>query len=285
MRISVVIPVYNEEKYIRRCLEALQSGKRMPDEIIVVDGGSTDCTVEIAKKKGAVVLDNPRKNAACGRNIGILRAKGDVVAFTDGDCMVHPEWLEAIETSFRDPSVDGVGGKVVAAVPENDIEAYWNHLQLEIVMKFGNDGYQVKERTLNDSFITANCAYRRKFLWKMKGFNRWFANNGEDVELSWRALAKGAKLLYVPEAVVDYHGVTDIEGIRKKSFRNGVASSKLQKVYGGKINYDINIYKIWFASFKGTLLRKKWEKYNLIETTCHLLGKYYGSIIAGVINV
>ena len=73
MRISVVIPVYNEEKYIRRCLEALQSGKRMPDEIIVVDGGSTDCTVEIAKKKGAVVLDNPRKNAACGRNIGRIK--------------------------------------------------------------------------------------------------------------------------------------------------------------------------------------------------------------------
>ena len=119
----------------------------------------------------------------------------------------------------------------------------------------------------------------------MKGFNRWFANNGEDVELSWRALARGAKLLYIPEAVVDYHGVTDLIGICRKSFRNGISSSKLQKVYGSKINYDVNIYKVWFVALKGTIFGRKWENYNLIETTCHLLGKYYGSFIAGVINV
>lgn len=285
MKISVVIPVYNEEKYIKKCLESLQKGQRKPDEILVVDGGSTDRTVDIVKKMGVLVLHNPRKNAACGRNIGILKAKGDIVAFTDGDCIAHPGWLATIEKEFEDSDADGIGGKVVAADPVNDIEEYWNHLQLEIIMNFGNVRYQVEERTLTDSFITANCAYRRKFLWEMKGFNQWFANNGEDVELSWRALAKGAKLVYVPEAVVDFHGVTDLRGIRKKSFRNGIASSKLQKVYGTKVNYDPNIYKIWIAALKGTFLRKKWERYNLIETTWHLLGKYYGSLIVGVINL
>ena len=122
MTISVVIPVYNEEKYIRKCLKALKDGQRVPDEIIIVDGGSTDHTVKIAKQMGCKVIDNPKKNAACGRNAGILKAKGDIIAFTDGDCIVHSEWLAVIEEIFEDLTVDGIGGKVIAANPENDIE-------------------------------------------------------------------------------------------------------------------------------------------------------------------
>lgn len=88
MKLSVVIPVYNEEKYIRDCLLSIMKGIRTPDELIVVDGGSTDRTVAIARELGAIVLSNPYRNAAAGRNIGIKAATGRVVAFTDGDCHV-----------------------------------------------------------------------------------------------------------------------------------------------------------------------------------------------------
>lgn len=120
---------------------------------------------------------------------------------------------------------------------------------------------------------------------QIKGFNKWFANNAEDVDICWRAIEHGAKLRYVPEAIIDAHGVTDIKGVAKKSFRNGVSSSKLQKVYGKRVNYDWTIYKMWWANLKGLFKCEKDAYLNLIELTCHLCGKYYGSFVAGVINI
>ena len=74
MRISVVIPVLNEEKRLPECLKALNNNREKPYEIIVADGGSTDSTKEIASAYGCVVLDNPKGHAAGGRNVGINSA-------------------------------------------------------------------------------------------------------------------------------------------------------------------------------------------------------------------
>lgn len=285
MKITVAIPVYNEEKYIASCLESIMRGTRLPDEILVADGGSVDRTREIARELGATVIPNPRKNAASGRNECIKRATGDVILFTDGDCVPKNDWVECYEKAFEVTRADGIGGKIIPAKPVNDIEAYWCNLQLNIVMNFGDEPYWVTKRSLNDAFITANCAFRRKFLCRMHGFNNWFANNGEDVELCWRGLAKGARFYYCPNPVVEFHGVTSMKELRRKSMRNGVSSSKLQKVYGKFINYDVRIYKELFRTIKRVMRHEKWSWYNLNELIWHLLGKYVGSIKAGVINV
>ncbi|MEE1086821.1 MAG: glycosyltransferase [Schaedlerella sp.] len=286
MKISVVIPVYNEEALIADCLQSITDNTVQPFEIIVADGGSTDRTVEIAETfSGVKVIDNPGKTAAAGRNRGILAARGEVVAFTDGDCIVDEHWIEAIQTAFETYDIDGMGGKVVPAKSRNEIEEYWGNLAWRLIMNFGDEGYEVTEKKLNDAFVTANCAYKRRLLHEIKGFNKWFANNAEDVDICWRALEHGGKLRYVPEAVIDAYGVTDVKGVMKKSFRNGVSSSKLQKVYGTKVNYDWAIYKMWWANLKGVFKKEKNAWLNLIELTFHLLGKYYGSVIAGVINI
>lgn len=285
MKISVIIPVYNEERYIRTCLESILAGDRKPDELIVADGGSTDRTAEIARSLGATVVDNPGRTAASGRNVGALHSHGSILAFTDGDCYAAPGWLAGIEKAFDETGADAVGGRILGAETDNDVERYWNNLQLNVVMQFGGEKMILKKHDFRHSLITANCAYSRKIFWKVKGFNRWFANNGEDVDLMWRAQDAGAKMVYTPDAVIYFHGVTDIRGIRKKSFRNGVSSSKIQKVYGTKVNFDPVIYRVWADALKGTVRGEKWARYNLIETSWHLLGKYWGSIQAGVINV
>ena len=102
MTISVIIPTLNEEKRISDTLEAIYSGTLIPSEIIVVDGGSSDCTVRIIKEKypDVVLLNNPERTAAAGRNIGIKKAKGDIIAFTDGDCIVDRDWLKNIKIHF-----------------------------------------------------------------------------------------------------------------------------------------------------------------------------------------
>lgn len=285
--ISVVMPVYNEAANIISTLEALYSNTVLPDEVIVADGGSTDNTVQLIKERfpQATVINNPEKNAAAGRNEGIKKAQGDVIAFTDGDCIVDKHWIENISKAFSEHEIDGLGGKVLIAPPINHIEEYWGNLAWKLIMNFGDEPYIVDRCTLNDAFVTANCAYKRSLLVKVKGFNNWFANNAEDVDLCWRAIKSGARLMYIPDVQIYAHNVTTINGVAKKSFRNGYSSSKLQKKYGSKVNFDPNIYKMLGRNIVGILRREKDAGLNVLELTCHLAGKYYGSIKAHVLNV
>lgn len=110
MNISVVVPAYNEEKVIERCLRALKDQTLKPAEIIVGDGGSTDRTVQIAGKYGKVVIDK-RRGIARGRNAGGFAAHGDIICFTDADCVPAKDWLENIARSFR-PGVVLAAGSV-----------------------------------------------------------------------------------------------------------------------------------------------------------------------------
>lgn len=285
--ISVVMPVYNEEANIIDTLDAIYSNTVLPDEVIMADGGSTDRTVQLVKEKfpQVIIVDNQMKHAASGRNVGIKHAKGDIIAFTDGDCIVAEDWIENISEAFKNNDIDGLGGKVLIAPPVNHIEEYWGNLAWNLIMSFGDTPYVVEQCTLNDAFVTANCAYKRDLLIKLNGFSNWFANNAEDVDLCWRAIKSGAKLMYIPGIRIYARNVTTKKGIAKKSFRNGYSSSKLQKKYGSKVNFDPNIYRMLGHNIVGLFKHEKDADLNVLELMCHLAGKYYGSIKVHVINV
>ena len=95
MKISVVIPAYNEEKYIGKTLESIK--KLDPGEhkleILVIDGDSTDKTAQIAKSHGAIVHHEPHRGIGFARQHGIKHAKGEIIAFTDADTIVSKDWL------------------------------------------------------------------------------------------------------------------------------------------------------------------------------------------------
>lgn len=285
MKISVVIPTHNEEKRIANCLEALEKNTRKPGEIILVDGGSEDQTVQKASSLGVKVINNPRQHAAAGRNIGIEAAEGEIIAFTDADCLPETTWIESIHQAFQDKALDGLGGHVEPADPENEYEAFWGMLSLRIIMSFGEEAYVVNRKTLNQGLITANCAYRKELLQKLKGFDEWFANHAEDIDLTWRALEYGARLTYVPSVRVKAHSPTSLEGIKEKSFRNGYASSKLRKRYGSFFNVDPAIYRELLKHMKGSLRGEQYANLYVLELLHFLKGKYYGSLKTGVINL
>ncbi len=112
--ISVVIPAWNEEKSLASCLEHIKKQTVEPDEIIVVNNNSTDRTVEIAKAHGVKVVDQPIQGLTPTRNKGFDTAKGDIIARTDADTQVSPDWLERIKANFDiDENVVGVSGPVM----------------------------------------------------------------------------------------------------------------------------------------------------------------------------
>jgi glycosyltransferase involved in cell wall biosynthesis len=110
--ISVVIPALNEEKYLARCLNSLVCQSRKdPVEIIVVDGGSTDRTIQVAKEYAHKVLVELARPVGAARNIGAKQAEGEVLAFIDADTIACEEWLEEIAGTFdSNPGAVGVTG-------------------------------------------------------------------------------------------------------------------------------------------------------------------------------
>jgi glycosyltransferase involved in cell wall biosynthesis len=137
--ISVVIPAYNEEQNISICLESLcrQILPRDQYEIIVVDGGSKDRTRETAARYADMVFIQTSKRVGGARNDGALKAKGEILATTDADCIIPEDWLGVIIAGFeKNPDVIQLFGPVDPK--EGGIK---NHLFLAIANTFSRFGY------------------------------------------------------------------------------------------------------------------------------------------------
>lgn len=110
MKVSVFIPVFNEEKYIEKCLESLISQEEKPSEIIVVDNNCTDKTVEITQKFGAIVVKEEKQGMIHARNAGFDAAKHEIIARTDADSVLPPDWILKIKEHFKDPNLGALSG-------------------------------------------------------------------------------------------------------------------------------------------------------------------------------
>ena len=110
MRVSVIVPAYNEEAYIEKCLEGITSQEEKPDEIIVVNNNSTDKTVAIAKKFPVRIVNEKEQGMIQARNRGFNEAQYDIIARTDADTIVSPDWIKKIKENFSDEKLVGLSG-------------------------------------------------------------------------------------------------------------------------------------------------------------------------------
>lgn len=113
VNVSIVIPAYNEEKYLGLCLEAIARQTVRPFEVIVVDNNSTDATAAIARSFPFVTLLSEKKQGPQpARDCGYNAARGEIIGRLDGDSIVAPNWVETVQNVFANSSVDAATGTV-----------------------------------------------------------------------------------------------------------------------------------------------------------------------------
>jgi len=196
--VSVVIPTFNGASRISSCLRSLQAIASPQVEILVVDDGSTDNIVEVISQFPRVRLfTQANTGPAAARNRGAAEASGQVILFTDDDCIPESNWLEAMLEPFKDPEV--VGAKGVYRSRQTQLLARFVQIEYE-------DKYRIMRSLPDIDFIdTYSAGYRRDRFFEMDGYDTSFpVASSEDIELSYRMSARNWKMKFVPAAVV-YH--------------------------------------------------------------------------------
>jgi len=216
--VSVVITTYNRSSSLSRAMHSVL-GQRSAGadtlELIVVDNNSTDDTRMVVQEMAAAdprvrYVFEPRQGSSFGRNAGIHKARGPIVAFTDDDICVGADWVESIRRGFRDyPRAAAVGGRVLPIWPAPPplwlTRDFWAPLAL---IDYGNEPIVVaKEHPI--CLVTANAAFRSDALAAAGGFAATFQlgahgilGSVEDHELELRLLRAGLQMVYDPRIVV-----------------------------------------------------------------------------------
>jgi lipopolysaccharide/colanic/teichoic acid biosynthesis glycosyltransferase/GT2 family glycosyltransferase len=229
-KVSVIIPAYNSEATIARCLAGLQNQSHEgPYEIIVVDDGSTDDTARKAQAAGVTVISIPRSRPAAARNTGIYRASGDLICFTDADCTPNPDWIRHIIAPFSDETT--VACKGVYSTSQTELVARFVQLEYE-------DKYDLLRTQENIDFIdTYSAAYRREVLLGNGGFDEWFQYL-EDQELSFRLAAQGYRMVFQELAVVEHIHSAGVWPYLRKKFLIGYWKAQVIRRFPGQVVKD-----------------------------------------------
>lgn len=216
--ISVVITVRNEERHLGQLLDSLLA-QEAPFEILVVESESRDRTYEVAENYARRAPERVRVfrragSRGIGRNRGVAAARGEFVAFIDGDCFADSQWLHHLRRGLAEAAV-AAGRTVVVG------KSRYGRLERVELYQQGNDV----------TYPSCNLAYRRTLFEELDGFDARFIT-AEDIDLNLRAVRAGASIRYVPEAIVYHHGRANFVRFLYQAFWNGYGRKQLTEKHG-----------------------------------------------------
>jgi len=226
----VVVPVRNRELTIQPLLDSLQKldYDRNKVEVIVVDGNSTDKTQEIVKKYPVKLVVKKRKGLNLARNTGIKCAKGEIVAFTDSDCIVPPNWITKIVENFKDPQVSCVGGSAKAL--DNDfISQYADNSIVRLMPFFTKREELEKVKPFFRHPAGCNMAFRRKVAEEVGYFDEHIQYGFDEVEFADRICRAGYKMVLDPDVLVWHKHRSTLREFLKQNFQYGKGSGLVLK--------------------------------------------------------
>lgn len=225
MQITLIIPTYNRKDLLRQCLTAATRQDYPTYEVIVVDDASTDGTAAMVQQEFPQVRylrQATNQGPAAARNRGIAAATGEIVAFTDDDCLIPPAFLTCLLAGYlRYPQVAGVGGYLEApdTLLHTNLFAQYEVYVTQQIYHAGTQPYLGGFECPAGG--TNSMSYRRTLLTAIGGFDPTFpVAGGEDADLKLRVVQQGSLLLYIPIKVVHLQPYT-LQSFLKQYYKHG----------------------------------------------------------------
>ena len=240
-KVSVVVCAYNAADTIADCLTSLDKLTYPDLEVIVVNDGSRDTTGDIARGYASVrVVDLPNGGLSAARNAGLAAATGEIIAYTDADVRVDPDWLTYLVQPFLTSDVVGVGGPNVA--PPDDP---W--VSQCVARAPGGPIHVMLNDRIAEHVPGCNMAFRRDVLLAADGFNPVYVRAGDDVDICWRLQAKKLEISFAPSALVWHHRRASVRSYWSQQVGYGEGEAWLdahhpEKFLGGQMLWRGRIY-------------------------------------------
>lgn len=222
-RISAIVCTRNGAATLRGCLDALEKQSHPNYEVLVIDDGSTDATPEIARSFSFVrFIQQQPAGLSAARNHGAREATGEVIAYTDDDCIPDEDWLVRLAAAYDDPAWVAAGGPNIPPSPRNRAESV-------IADAPGAPTHVLISDEEAEHLPGCNFSVRKDALLRIGGFSVEFVTAGDDVDICWRLRAAGGKLRFVPGAMVWHHPRFTMRGYLRQQSGYGTAEALLMK--------------------------------------------------------
>jgi GT2 family glycosyltransferase len=240
-KVSVVICAYNAADTLGDCLASLDQLTYPDYEVIVVNDGSKDTTEAIARRYPFIrLITTPNNGLSVARNIGLSAARGAIVAYTDADVRVDPDWLTYLVQPFLHSDVVAAGGPNV--VPPDDP---W--IAQCVARAPGGPTHVLFDDRIAEHVPGCNLAVRRDALLAIGGFNPIYLRAGDDVDVCWRLQARGGRIGFAPSALVWHHHRASIGAYWRQQIGYGEGEVWLQphhpdKFVGSRIQWRGHVY-------------------------------------------
>ena len=295
--VSIVLIVRNGEDILSDCLDSISRLDYPKDklEVVVVDNNSSDRTREIIKKYPFKYIFERKIGCAAARNKGIKESTGELVAFTDADCIVDKDWITNLVKGFEDKFVGGCGGRFMSYKLQSLAEMYMDLSRFkdqEYTMKMNN--MRIHSMSHFPFIMGGNSCYPRKVLEQVGLFDdnfKWL----DDVEISIKISTCNYRFKYIKDAIVFCRHKKEAFSLFKKLFNYGYFTPLLYKKYSRiigpfltntikkEVYLFLNIWKV-LGCLVGYILKCKkrvvliFLMYDFLTRSAFLVGMLAGSI-------
>jgi glycosyltransferase involved in cell wall biosynthesis len=227
-RVSVIIPCLNEAGFIGQCLESVLNGDFPSDqvEILVVDGASDDSTARIVDDYAARFanirrLDNPRRNTPAALNIGLARARGEIVVRLDAHAIYPANYIALLVRWLEESGADNVGGVCQTVASGATPGARAIALALAHPFGVGNSWFRIGVREPRWVETVPFGCYRRSVFDRVGVFDEELLRNQDD-EFNYRLIRSGGRILLVPEIISRYYARPTYQALWRMYFQYGL---------------------------------------------------------------